>query len=320
MDLIYTDENLVDIGVLKNYDLDFEVGTENTFQIATDIENDVIPLGGYFYFENTEYGGKITKRKVDTSAKRLYYEGRTFYGMLCDKVICPDAGQDYYVVNGDANAIISGLITRLGISDLFAASAEISGFNFQNYQFDRYIDCYNGLIKMLKTKNATPKIILKNQFVTLSAVPIVDYSTREFSSDQINFTIEQNNAPVNHLICLGKGDLAERQVIHLYTDENGNVSGNQHYTGADEVTQTYDYSNVESQTELLNSGTEKLLEMQQADEINITIENTETDVGDIVGGDEIVTGLRITGFVTKKIMKITNNNPPEFTYEVGRIT
>lgn len=320
MDLIYTDKNRVDIGVLKHYDLDFEVGSENTFQIETNIDNDVIPMGGYFYFENTEYGGRITKRKVDTAAKRLYYEGRTFYGILCDKVICPDVGQDYYVVSGDANTIISGLITRLGISDLFSASTGTSEFNFQNYQFDRYIDCYKGLTKMLKTKNAKPKIVLKNQFVTLAAVPIVDYSEREFSSDRINFTIEQDNAPVNHLICLGKGDLAERQVIHLYTDGNGNVTRNQYYTGVDEVAQTYDYSSVESETELLNSGTENLLEMQQSDEIDITIENTETDVSDIVGGDEIVTGLRITGFVTKKIMKIKNNNQPEFTYEVGRIT
>ena len=33
MDLIYTDSNLLDLGILKDYVLDFEIGTENDFQI-----------------------------------------------------------------------------------------------------------------------------------------------------------------------------------------------------------------------------------------------------------------------------------------------
>ena len=318
MDLIYTDAERLDAGVLKDYELDFEIGSENDFQITTSLDNNVIPMGAYFYFENSEYGGKISTLKVDTSQNRLYYGGRTFYGMLCDKIICPDSGEDYYIASGDANAIISALIERLELEDLFVASSESSGFNFLNYKFDRYTDCYSGLVKMLKTKNAKLKAVFKNQHVTLNAELIVDYSNEEFSSDILNFTIEQNKLPPNHLICLGKGDLAERQVLNLYTDENGNVSQTPYYTGLDEVAQTYDYSNVESDEELLKSGTEKLLELQQADQIDITLENSEKDVGDIIGGIEVVTGLRITAPITKKIVKIENNNEPKFTYEIAQ--
>ncbi len=82
MDLIYTDENRIDIGILKDYELDFEIGSENSFQITISAENNVIPMGGYFYFENTEYGGKIKQLKVDTAQNQLFYGGRTFYGML----------------------------------------------------------------------------------------------------------------------------------------------------------------------------------------------------------------------------------------------
>ena len=210
-------------------------------------------------------------------------------------------GQDYYIVSGDATAIISDLIERLELNDLFVASSETSGFNFLNYKFDRYIDCYSGIVKMLKTKNAKLKAIFKNQHVTLAAEPIVDHSNEEFSSDILNFTIEQNKLPPNHLICLGKGDLAERQVLNLYIDGIGNVSQPPFYTGLDEVAQTYDYSNAESEDELLKSGTEKLLELQQADQIDITLENSEKDVGDIIGGIEVVTGIRITAAITKKL-------------------
>lgn len=320
MDLIYTDENRIDIGILKDYELDFEIGSENNFQITTSTENNVIPMGGYFYFENTEYGGKITTLKIDTTQNRLYYGGRTFYGMLCDKVICPDSGEDYYIVSGDANAIISELIDRLGLKELFIASSEKSGLNFLNYKFDRYIDCYSGLVKMLKTKNAKLKAMFKDKSVMLTVEPIIDYSNEEFSSDLINFIIEKNDAPVNHLICLGQGNLSERTVIDLYIDENGKISQNPHYVGLNEISEVYDYSNVESNDELLKSGTDKLLEYQNSDNIEITIENSEKDVGDIVGGEEVVTGLKISGEITKKIVKIRNNEAPKFVYEVGNRT
>ena len=52
------------------------------------------------------------------------------------------------------------------------------------------------------------------------------------------------------------------------------------------------------------------------DDIKITIENAEKDVGDIVGGYEVVTEMKITGEINKKIVKIENNNDPQFSYEV----
>ena len=235
-------------------------------------------------------------------------------------MICPNSGEDYYIVSGDANAIISRLIARLGLSDLFVASSENSGLNFLNYKFDRYIDCYSGLVKMLKTKNAKLKAMFKDKSVMLTVEPIIDYSNEEFSSDLINFIIEKNDAPVNHLICLGQGNLSERTVIDLYIDENGKISQNPHYVGLNEISEVYDYSNVESNDELLKSGTDKLLEYQNSDNIEITIENSEKDVGDIVGGEEVVTGLKISGEITKKIVKIRNNEAPKFVYEVGNST
>ena len=122
------------------------------------------------------------------------------------------------------------------------------------------------------------------------------------------------------MICLGQGNLSERTVIDLYIDENGKISQNPHYVGLNEISEVYDYSNVESNDELLKSGTDKLLEYQNFDNIEITIENSEKDVGDIVGGEEVVTGLKISGEITKKIVKIQNNEAPKFVYEVGNRT
>ena len=162
--------------------------------------------------------------------------------------------------------------------------------------------------------------MFKDKSVMLTVEPIIVYSNEEFSSDLINFIIEKNDAPANHLICLGQGNLSERTVIDLYIDENGKISQNPHYVGLNEISEVYDYSNVESNDELLKSGTDKLLEYQNFDNIEITIENSEKDVGDIVGGEEVVTGLKISGEITKKIVKIQNNEAPKFVYEVGNRT
>lgn len=317
MDLIYTDKNRLDVAVLNGYELDFEIGEENDFQICTHTKNNVIDVGGYFYIENTEYGGRIDKIKVNTSENKLYFSGPTFYGILAKKIICPDVGQDYYTVTGNANEIIANLIERLGLSELFVASTELSGITFTNYKFDRYINCYSGLSKMLKTKSAKLTAKFLNQKVVIGVAPISDYSNDEFSSDSTNFSIEQNKKPVNHLICLGKGDLAERTVIDLFIDNQGNVTETQYFTGLDEIAEVYDYSNVESEDELLKAGVEKLLDYQESDSIQITIESSEKDVGDIVGGEEVITKLKVTGVITKKIVKIRNNGMPQFTYEVG---
>ena len=68
-------------------------------------------------------------------------------------------------------------------------------------------------------------------------MPIVDYSQQiEFSSDmRLNYTMHMEGDGVNHLICLGQGELKNRIVRHLYVDQNGNIGSTQYYTGVDEI-------------------------------------------------------------------------------------
>lgn len=47
----------------------------------------------------------------------------------------------------------------------------------------------------------------------LTVEPISDYSNEEFSSNVINFTVEQSNAPVNHLIWLDTSILMSKALF-----------------------------------------------------------------------------------------------------------
>lgn len=307
MDLIYADGNMTDIGVLKNYTFDLAYGEdENNFTISTAISNNVLQTGYYIYIDGTEYGGIVDGIAVDTKERSIVYSGRTWHGILNSKVVVPDAGQAYLTVSGDANSIIEMLISRFGLEEIFSAETRNAGVDLQNYQFDRYSKGYDAIAKMLKSAGAKLRIKFNSDTVSLSAEKISDYSdNEEFSNGKIDFEIEKQSNRVNHLICLGKGELEERQVIDLYVQHDGTISETPAHTGISDYTDIYDYPSVESIDELRASGIEKLQELNSEGKLNVSVDNTKNyDIGDIVGGYEENTGTQIIARIAKKIIKI----------------
>lgn len=307
MDLIYTDENREDLGILFDYSFDLAFGSsENDFELKTSTSNHILKQGYYIYIEGTEYGGVVDNIKVKTASKELIYTGRTYHGLLESKIIEPDANANYLNVSGEANAVLGQLIERLALKDLFKASTDISDFTISNYQFNRYVAGYTGIKQMLNSVGAKLHIAFENGYVVLSALPIVDYSKDdEFDTDQIKFDIEKYYNPTNHLICLGKGDLADRQIIHLYADAKGNISKTQTQFGLNERTEVYDYSSVESLEELESSGIEKFKELQNDGKVQMQLDTAqEYDIDDIVGAREFVTGITMSKPIVKKIVTI----------------
>ena len=307
MDLIYTDENREDLGILFDYSFDLAFGSsENDFELKTSTSNHILKQGYYIYIEGTEYGGVVDNIKVKTASKELIYEGRTYHGILESKVIEPDAGQDYLKVSGEANAVLGTLIQRLALTGLFKASTDISNFTINNYQFNRYVKGYTGIKQMLNSVGAKLHITFEDGYVVLSALPIVDYSKDdEFDTDQIKFDIEKYYNQTNHLICLGKGDLAARQIIHLYADTEGNISKTQTQFGLNERTEVYDYSSVESIEELEASGIEKFKELLNDGKVQMQLDaSQEYGIDDIVGAREFVTGITMSKPIVKKIVTI----------------
>ena len=231
MELIHADANHVMLGTLERYELDLAFGSdENDFECTMVISDHCCRTGEYLAMQDvvaghvkyTEYGGRIDGVCVDTGKETVTYSGRTWQGILSKKIVCPDDGQDYLVLSGDANEVLGFLIQRIGVGDLFETPSEKAGITITSYQMDRYIDAYTGMRKMLKCAGAKLVMYYREGKVHLSAVPLVDYSQdEEWDSDQMNFQISSNERPVNHLICLGKGDLSERMVRHLYMDVRG---------------------------------------------------------------------------------------------------
>lgn len=320
MDLIYTNAQAVDIGVLSAYSFDLSFGaSENDFDLILDANGAMLEYGAFVYIENTEYGGVVDGLKVSTNGEKVTFKGRTWHGIINSKVISPDAGVDYFIVSGDANSVLSSLIARLGLTALFTVVDADSGINISRYQFARYCKGYDGIRAMLASVNAKLHIEWKERKVFLSAVPIADYTEAPIDGDIATLTVEKQTQKVNHLICLGKGDLAAREVIHLYSNAFGNIGDIQSFFGLEEIVDTYEYANAQSSEDLRKNGIKKFTELRNKDKASIALlelEGLSYDIGDIVGANEYRTNVNVTESVTQKIVKI-NNGVVDLNYKTG---
>lgn len=317
--LILADQNLRDIKPVMDADIDFAVGSdENDYEIKIrrDRWDKRYVYGNAFYIKGTEFGGIIGRKKINTEQDTISLYGRTWRGKLDKKVIRPPAGQDYRKVSGELNSVLNTLVAE-AFDDYFVVSQNNTGVSVTNFQFDRYCTLLAGITKMLKSVGYKLHIEYIQQergqpgYVELSAVPIVDYSdTKELSQDsRLNFVFDETKNGVNHLICLGKGELQDRQVIDLYVGQNGSIGTTQYYTGIQEVAEVYENTSAETE-ELEEKGREKLQELMNSTSFSMDVEalNMEVEIGDIIGGRDYVTGMYAAKPIAKKIYKASGGS------------
>lgn len=322
MDLNYTNSKKVDQGVLLAYSLDMSFGediNENDFELTIGSTETMLEDKAVIYIEDTEYGGIVDGMKSNTASETMTHIGRTWHGIMNSKVIQPDNGSDHLIVSGDANVVLAFLIVRLGLSGLFVAAESLSGINIAGYKFNRYCMGYDGIRNMLAANGAKLKIRWKKRFVVISAEPIADYTESPVDGDIAPLTVERHGNKVNHLICLGRGELAEREVIHLYVDQFGRIGDYQAFTGLDEVVEVFDYSNAESLSDLRAGGIKRLEELRGNDKIEVSInEGNEKvyDIYDIISAIDNKTGNTAKATVIQKIVKI-NNGTISIEYKTG---
>ena len=264
------------------------------------------------YVPDTEYGGIVKEIESDTNNQLIYVRGYTWRGQLCKKVISPPSGADYKTISGELNSCIAAIIGG-EFGALFQVSGENTGASVSNYQFARYCRLHDGLMDMLAAQGHRLEIAYRQTqaggYVQVGAVPIVDYSEEiELSSDgRMNFKSNENRRGVNHLICLGKGELRDRVVVHLYAQADGSVGSTQYYTGIEEFCETYDSNNSDAD-QLTESGTKKLKEIMNSQSFTAAagddLEDTGIMLGDIISGRDYITGRQISKPIAKKILRI----------------
>ena len=311
VDLIITDSNHVDARSADDFTLDCAWGKEeNDFELVVSGAS-TIDAGAYIYVDGSECGGVVDamEDQLTSGVSTLTYSGRTWHGVLANKILEPDRGKDYLTVSGTASTVIGSLISRVGLDGVFDAvdSSTAGAQTIKSYRFDRYTDCYTGLRKMCEANGLKLRLAYASGRVNIWAEPVAHYGD-SIDSDLIDFDATRTWRKPNHLIGLGKGDLAARVVVHWYADAKGTVSQTQSLRGVDEITQVYDYSSAET-AELNQKTREKLQDLQSEGDVRVTVRddaNVVFDVGDTVTARDNLTGITVNASITKKIVKVSN--------------
>lgn len=309
MDMILAKSDGQEICIV-DYDFDVDQGETNDFQINASYASWIpeIAIGDLIYIPGTEIGGIIKNISSATNTGNIYLKGYTWRGYLSKRVIRPPTGSDYYIAVGELNNIIRSLVDIPN----FVVPQINTGIHV-HYQFERYCSVLDGIEKMLQTVGCRLDIqYIQTEtggYIQVQAVKAGMYgNTIEYSQDSmIDFNSTDDQMGVNHLICLGKGELKDRIVIDLYADKDGNISQNKTIRGIDEIVETFENSGAEEET-LIESGTNRLQEHISKKSFTATIKQTEKElfIGDIVTGQDYITGNTVTKPIVDKVVKRTN--------------
>ncbi len=304
MDLIYANSGRKELGVLSDFTLDMDVAKEMDFELKASASNVILEIGYYWYISDTEYGGRIDGRNIDSQTNMITYSGRTWRGILNSYVVEPPSGESYLVVSGNLSDITSDRLSAAGVSALF--HAESSSVSTDAFAFDRYTTVYKGLVKVAKAAGQSIGLAWIDGRVDVSYHAINDYSDSvEYSQDSgMDFVLEEQAAKVNHLICLGSGELSERMVLHLYRQADGSTGLSKAYVGLEEVTDILDYPSVESFDELEKSGRTRMDELSKSKSFSLRVNDLGLLIDDIVASRDRITGMAMTGSVTNIIVRI----------------
>ena len=310
VELIITDSNHVDARSAADFTLDCAWGKEeNDFELVMSGAS-TIDAGAYIYVDGSECGGVVDamEDQLTSGVSTLTYSGRTWHGMLANKILEPDRGKDYLTVSGTASTVIGSLISRVGLDGVFDAvdSPTAGAQTIKSYRFDRYTDCYTGLRKMCAANGLKLRLAYTSGQVNIWAEPVAHYGD-SIDSDLIDFDATRTWRKPNHLIGLGKGELRNRIVSHWYADSKGNVTQTQTFKGLDEIAQVYDYSSAEAD-ELAKNTKKKLQDLQSEGEVKVTVHEDSGivfDVGDTVTARDNLTGITVNATISKKIVKVS---------------
>lgn len=321
MDIIICDSNYMEKGFLLKYEsIDFSIGKDNTFQIVIDYssyDSELLERGDFIFIPDTEYGGIVKTIKSSSEDNTVTFSGYTIRGQLEKKVLEPPKGSDYYIATGNVQTVLNNVMSDK-FPELYKTSESLTDKTVNKYKFPRYWSFLRCFKKMLESVGCRLNIVIKQGrtsepcFFEVQAVEIEDLSSQiqyDLNTNN-NYTIEDNQMGVNHLIILGKGQLKDRIIKHMWVKN----SDGSYPTGMELIEAVYDYNSYEDEDDLIQNATENFNTLKSSQSASIFINDTNRNIGDIVSVKDYITGILVSKTISSIIFKISNAT---YTIEYG---
>lgn len=288
MELIVADGAGKTLFPLADFELDMDSGwgdgVDNTFDLIVRDASAPLPEAAWrVYADGTEMGGRVERFELKTgrSSSELHWTGSTWSGVLAKRLLWPDAGQDYLMLAGDANAVLRQAVARLGLGSFFSVPEGDAGVAV-SYRCSRDTpDAWTNLRLALRSAGLRLDAKWVDGVCRLQAAKVTDWRGR-VDSDLVDFDLSSDLLVTNHLKAAGKGDLASRQVVDVYADSKGNVGTSKAMAGVFELEEYYDANNSEGD-DLRDQAVSRLKDMQAEGGVKVTVgEGVEFGLGDVV--------------------------------------
>ena len=280
MALIIFNTERHDVGTAKPFALDIEAGGENWMSVTLE-ESGVYGA----YVPGTEFGGLLEKVTETTDTRLIKYEGHTWRGLLSQKVLEPPPGADYYTTPaGDAQDVLETLIG--GRFDWLIRAAARAGVSVTAHQYSRYCTILEAIEELCRDNNLKLELEADNHdgyTICLAALtPAVNIGAVYGEDSRYKMRWTDDGTGINHLICLGSGELRDRYVLNLYADTAGNISTTKTITGLAERTAVYDYGSIESNADLEKEGRKRFRELLSSRRLEVDEFPDALKIGDSI--------------------------------------
>lgn len=262
MDLIHASADGRPIQTL-DYDIDFQVGTSNTFEMAQsyydyvrDLDGQQIAIGDRIYFRDyddeigNEYGGIITEIDIQTENSQVFYRGTTWRGLLDRNFVIPPTTSSsdgyYHTISGDVNQSFDDIMSKFFVTrstlgdELFVLNGDdLSGIACESVQLTRFCSITSALWQILSDTERGdrflfPKVRYKEVFegnhltgyINVYGEPITLHSVKITDGDNNggeDAIVQKYGQPTNVVIGLGQGELKNRTVIYTYMDREQTI-------------------------------------------------------------------------------------------------
>lgn len=305
------------LGLLDSPVADIEVDAAGsaTFQVQSPTR---LPAGCWLAVPGTCFGGIISDVSTTSGDADITYTGKTWLGLLGDRIITPPAGQANLTVAGDLTDVVKTLLDNAGLTGHpFLWSNDKSGVTVPSTSIDRYATCADSIAKVLAAAGGNGRVwcLCTDAGIEFHVAGIAKPRLITGVDDGVTLTYKASPTPVNHLIGLGKGEGTAREVIHRYADTAGNVSTTQTITGIVERQQTYELSD-KSGTELAAGVEKKLRELQTFGTATISYNG---GAGMLYPGDRLTVvdpahGVSATATISKAVYKLDNSGGESVTW------
>lgn len=218
--LIYTDSNFLEQGILQTYELDFDTADAKDFEIIT--HDLVMRIGAFFYVDGTEIGGRIDSLKSTTSAETITYTGRNFRGILASHTIPMVTSAD-----GDLVGEINTRLRAANLDDYYICEypeEETESLDVSGIVYDYDCTLYDGITDLASSINFNLTYAFSAKDKKVHIVPKFSNDYSDYLTycrdNSLDFEIGINGGNINHLIVRGEDEEGYFLTIHLFTDDN----------------------------------------------------------------------------------------------------